>query len=1148
MREQGKIIHNSQHSYYRNPVGAVCAKSSIKLSLDINMSGNVSSVFVRIWQESSGEKLVPMSTIAAGADGDHYTCEIMVPDKGCLLWYYFVVVTATKSFFYGNNMDHLGGIGQCYDHVPPSFQITVFNTGAVTPDWFKHSTMYQIFPDRFYRSGDKLISKKGAVIHADWEDAPCYYKDVDTKEIVAYDFFGGNLTGIIEKLQYLKELGISVIYLNPIFESPSNHHYDTGDYHKIDPLLGSNEDFTVLCETAKNMGIAIIIDGVFSHTGSDSKYFNRDGNYDSIGAFQSTRSPYYEWYSFHNYPYEYDSWWGFHTLPNVNETTPSYMDFIINQEDSVLKSWLKKGASGWRLDVVDELPAAFSQRFYQVLKEENPDAVLIGEVWEDASNKISYGSTREYLCGQEMDSAMNYPFRRIVLDFLLNYVDAAQTNRKLLSLQENYPIENFYAMMNLIDSHDVERVITTLGEAPFYEGMPAVNQGKYRMDQEHFQLGLERLKLAVLWQMTFPGVPCIYYGDEIGMQGFKDPYNRGTYTWGKENKVLLDWYKCVIALRNQHVVLQTGKLIPVYDTDDVYAYARVLERNKDVFGKEADNEVFLVLLNRSKVHERTVELDVHGIACGALTEVFHNGEMVMVHNGKLTVTIKALTGLVYQMVSESEQLPRRAGILMHPTSLPSQYGIGDFGKSAYDFVDFLVEAKQSLWQILPLNPVGYGYSPYQSHSAFAGNPMLISLTQLFDEGLLTAQDIKAPFADVCHCVYFEGVWAFKEKCLRKAHQKFVATEENSSYKVFCEENKVWLDDYALFMALKKQFKETAWNTWDKALISRQPETLMKYRKLLCTEIAYYQFLQYEFFKQWKNLREYANRKGIEIIGDMPIFIAHDSADVWANQKLFLLDEAGHPLTVAGVPPDYFSATGQLWGNPHYRWDQMKQDDYLWWRNRFKTLLTMVDIIRVDHFRGFESYWEVDGAATTAIDGEWVQGPGRHFFAVLEKYFGKLPIIAEDLGIITEEVEKLKDECGFPGMKVLHFELYLNEMERLGFVCNQNCVVYTGTHDNNTTVGWATENIDGKTLEAVAGLIGADAAIPMDVCEKLIEFAYASNASTVIVPMQDLLRLGSDSRMNKPGTVGTNWQWCTEKADFTLDIRKELTRLCEKYKR
>ncbi|WP_019552928.1 4-alpha-glucanotransferase [Propionispira raffinosivorans] len=1148
MREQRKIIHNSQHSYYRNPVGAVRAKSSIKLSLDVNMRGNISSIFVRIWQESSGEKLVPMSTVSSGTDCDHYTCEIMVPDKGCLLWYYFVIVTATKSFFYGNNMEHLGGVGQCYDHVPPSFQITVFNIGAKTPDWFKHSVMYQIFPDRFYRRGDKLISKKGAVIHANWEDAPCYYKDVDTKEIVAYDFFGGNLTGIIEKLQYLKELGISVIYLNPIFESPSNHHYDTGDYHKIDPLLGSNEDFTVLCETAKTMGIAIIIDGVFSHTGSDSKYFNRDGNYDSIGAFQSTRSPYYEWYSFHNYPYEYDSWWGFHTLPNVNETIPSYMDFIINQDDSVLKHWIKKGVSGWRLDVVDELPAAFSQRFYQVLKEENPDAVLIGEVWEDASNKISYGSTREYLCGQEMDSAMNYPFRRIVLDFLLDYVDAAQTNRKLLSLQENYPIENFYAMMNLVDSHDVERAITTLGEAPFYEGMPAVNQGKYRMDQEHFQLGLDRLKLAVLWQMTFPGVPCVYYGDEIGMQGFKDPYNRGTYTWGKENKILLDWYKRVIALRNQHVVLQTGKLIPIYDTADVYAYARILEKNQDVFGKAADNEVFIVLLNRSKVHERTVELDVHGIACGSLTEVFHNGELVMVHNGKLTVTIKALTGLVYQMISETEQLPRRAGILLHPTSLPSKYGIGDFGKPAYDFVDFLVGAKQKLWQILPLNPVGYGYSPYQSPSAFAGNPMLISLTQLLDEGLLTAQDVKVPFADVRHCVYFEGVWAFKEKCLHKAHQKFVAAEADGDYQAFCEENKVWLEDYALFMALKKQFKETAWNTWDKDLISRQPETLTKFRKLLHTEISYYQFLQYIFFKQWKKLREYANSKGIEIIGDMPIFIAHDSSDVWANQNLFLLDEAGHPLKVAGVPPDYFSATGQLWGNPHYRWDQMEQDDYLWWRNRFKTLLTMVDIIRVDHFRGFESYWEVDGTATTAIDGKWVQGPGQHFFAILEKYFGKLPIIAEDLGIITEAVENLKDECGFPGMKVLHFELYLNEMERLGFICNQNCVVYTGTHDNNTTVGWAAENIDGKTLEAVADLIGADAKVPMDICDKLIEFAYASNASSVIVPMQDLLRLGSDGRMNKPGTVGTNWQWCAGKADFTLDLSKELTKLCEKYKR
>ena len=357
------------------------------------------------------------------------------------------------TWYYGNNPEQLGGMGTLYDHVPPSFQITVFNKGAKTPDWFKHAVMYQIFPDRFSRDGNAIIEKRGAVFHASWQDDPCYYKDPDTKEIVAYDFFGGNLKGIEKKLDYLKGLGISVIYLNPVFESESNHHYDTGDYHKIDPILGSNEDFRHLVDVAKAKGIRIIIDGVFSHTGSNSRYFNREGQYDTIGAFQSPDSPYFEWYNFRNFPYEYESWWNFSTLPDVKETTPSYMDFIIYDKDSVLHHWMKEGIAGWRLDVIDELPAAFSQSFFAELKKTDPDAVMIGEVWEDASHKVAYGVPREYLCGQEMDSAMNYPFRQILFDFLLGRTDAKMSLRRFESLRENYPRENFYAMMNLIGRH-----------------------------------------------------------------------------------------------------------------------------------------------------------------------------------------------------------------------------------------------------------------------------------------------------------------------------------------------------------------------------------------------------------------------------------------------------------------------------------------------------------------------------------------------------------------------------------------------------------------------------------------------------------------------------------------------------------------------
>lgn len=1146
MPKEQEIVHDSQNPYYRSPVGAAGSEQRIQLGLDISLGEPVSSVMVRLWRENVGEVLLELRETSRFLSGAHYEGVIEPQGKGCVLWYYFIVNTPARTFFYGNNPEHLGGIGQCYDQVPPSYQITVFYQGAKTPDWFKHAVMYQIFPDRFYRQGDRLIYKKGAVIHAAWEDSPCYYKDVDTKEIVAYDFFGGNLAGISEKLDYLKELGISVVYLNPIFESPSNHHYDTGDYHKIDPLLGTNEEFVALCAKAAAKGIRIILDGVFSHTGSDSRYFNRDNTYDTVGAFQSTASPYFSWYSFNKYPYEYDSWWGFYTLPNVNETVPSYMNFIIDNDDSVMKHWLQAGISGWRLDVIDELPPLFSQHFYKVLKEENPEAVLIGEVWEDASNKISYGVPREYLCGREMDAAMNYPFRQILLDFLLGRIDACQTNRRLLSQKENYPAENFYAMMNLIGSHDVERALTLLGEAPYYEGMPAIRQARFHLDNDHFNLGIARMAMAAIWQMTFPGVPCIYYGDEIGMQGYKDPYNRRAYKWEGGDSYLQGWYKKIIKLRNDHVALQTGEFLPLYDKGDVYAYARVIRGGKDVFGETAENEVFVIVLNRHKTHSAEIDLDLQGIAGGDFQEVFR-GNTFCVENDRLKITIQALQGLVLQQRREASAFPRRAGLLLHPTSLPSAYGIGDFGPAAYAFIDFLQRAGQSLWQVLPLNPVGYGYSPYQSSSAFAGNPLLLSPDKLLEEGLLSPAEAAAVKATAPGSkVDYEAVWARKKICLQQAFKKF--STQAAAYQEFCEAQSFWLDDYSLFAALKKEFKAKAWMFWPQEIKARRADRLDEYRQVLQPEIEYQKFLQYEFFRQWQALRRYANEKGIQIIGDMPIFISQDSADVWANQKLFAIDEAGDALKVAGVPPDYFSETGQLWGNPHYCWEKMQSDEYAWWRKRFQVLLDMVDIIRIDHFRGFESYWEVAGSAQTAMHGEWRQGPGREFFQKIEKYFGQLPIIAEDLGIITPAVEKLRKDCGFPGMKVLHFSLQVNAKKQFGFACSENSVVYTGTHDNNTTVGWIKNDMEPQLAAILARFLGAEKNAPEDIGAKLIEFAYASPAATAIVPLQDVLGLGEEARMNRPGTVGGNWQWCAGKDDFSAELAEWLAALCARYKR
>ena len=1156
MLDRNEVEHNSQNIYFRSIVGAAEAGSKVRLGIQLRTQVQVKHVLVRLWRSRVGEKLLTLSTKdAPESDNKFYSLELTMPEKGCLIWYYFIIDTANGTTFYGNNPEMLGGRGDVYDHVPPSYQITVYNKGAKTPDWFKHAVMYQIFPDRFCRQGNQIIPKKGAVYHASWDDEPAYYKDPDTKEIIAYDFYGGNLKGIESKLDYLRDMGISVIYLNPIFESESNHHYDTGDYHKIDPILGTNEDFRHLLDTAKAKGIRIIIDGVFSHTGSNSRYFNRQGQYDTVGAFQSQNSPYSEWYNFRSWPLDYESWWNFDTLPNVRETTPSYMDFIIRAKDSVLHHWTEEGIGGWRLDVIDELPEEFSQTFYKELKKTNPEAVMIGEVWEDASNKVAYGVPREYLCGQEMDSAMNYPFREILLGYLLGHTDANFSMRRLESLRENYPKQNFYAMMNLIGSHDRERAITLLGEAAYYDGMPAIDQVRSKLDPERYKLGKARLMLAALFQMTYPGVPCVYYGDEVGMEGFKDPTNRRPYKWEGGDASLRGWYEHVIRLRNEHMALQTGEILPLYAEGDVLAYARLVRSGKDVFGEKAKNEIFIAAFNRNRSEERSFSFDVSDFADGVFRDVlpaaYGTGEReYQVQRGRLNLKLGPLQGMLLQHVKQKPRFRHLAGILLHPTSLPSKYGIGDLGKEAYKFVDFLQQAGQSVWQILPLGPVGFGYSPYQSPSAFAGNPLLIDIDELIEKKWITASEAHLPYAGGGSFVDFERVINFKRKCLKKAFQKFqrevigVRCEEYGNYVAFCDREAYWLEDYALFMAYKRDRRGTAWTQWPANIKRREPRSLKALSERLKDGIELEKFMQYLFHKQWRKLHDYAGAHGVSILGDMPIFISHDSADVWANQGLFDLCPDGSPRTVAGVPPDYFSATGQLWGNPQYDWQAMKDEGYGWWKSRFKKLYELVDVVRIDHFRAFESYWEVDGKAETAINGRWLPGPGKEFFDKLKEALGDTPIVAEDLGIITDAVEKLRDDCGFPGMKVLHFTLHFNEQGRFGFVAPENSIVYTGTHDNNTTVGWYTRDIDDVARAALAGLVRADVSRPRDICQRLVEFAYGTDARLVVTPMQDLLALDERFRMNMPGTVGFNWKWCL-KPDYLLEVDAvRLRELCE----
>ncbi len=495
-----------------------------------------------------------------------------------------------------------------------------------------------------------------------------------------------------------------------------------------------------------------------------------------------------------------------------------------------------------------------------------------------------------------------------------------------------------------------------------------------------------------------------------------------------------------------------------------------------------------------------------------------------------------------------KNLTRKSGILLQPTSLPSKYGIGDFGPEAYQFIDFLKDSGQSLWQILPLNPVGFGESPYMSYSAFAGNPLLISIDSLLEQGLLLEEDVTDLPSFNEDVIEFSLVKDFKESLLLKAFQRFKATggmDKVEGYRDFYDANDSWLSDYCLFMALKDYFGGCAWNLWDKSIASRKTESVHKYAELLQDKIAYYSFTQFLFFEQWLQLKEYANNNGIKIIGDLPIFVSYDSSDVWVNSQLFELDPDGNPSMVAGVPPDYFSEFGQLWGNPLYRWGEMEKDDYQWWRSRFESILLYVDIIRLDHFRGFESYWEVPSREKTAVNGRWVKGPGAKFFKTVESYLGELPIIAEDLGIITSDVVKLREQCNFPGMKILQFMFETGPAEVFLSLFASNTVMYTGTHDNNTLWGWYKEALKGKP-EVITRLdkyfqIRRDF-IKEEICWRLIKMVMESNAFIVILPLQDILNLDTNSRMNYPGTSTGNWKWRFRKGCLTEDVIAQLGKL------
>ena len=485
---------------------------------------------------------------------------------------------------------------------------------------------------------------------------------------------------------------------------------------------------------------------------------------------------------------------------------------------------------------------------------------------------------------------------------------------------------------------------------------------------------------------------------------------------------------------------------------------------------------------------------------------------------------------------------RSSGILLHPTSHPGRYGIGELGREAYQFIDFLAQSGQKLWQILPLGPTGYGNSPYMSFSAIAGNHLLISLDLLREKNLLSDADFEDIPDFPLDQVDFERLIAWKIPLLRKAASNFVKGSDTILYKQFagfCGGNADWLEDYALFMALSHAYPGKVWMEWPTEIRERHWGALETPKQELQEEIFLHKFLQFEFFEQWLALKRYANSLGIEIIGDIPIYVSHNSADVWANPQVFRLDpQTGNPLEVAGVPPDYFSATGQLWGNPLYNWDHLKNTGFDWWVRRLKAVLSLVDIIRIDHFRGLEAYWAVAFGQENAINGRWLKAPGYDLFNTIGARLGKLPIIAEDLGDIDQAVLDFRDHFAFPGMKILHFAFGGDAGNPyLPFNVERNCVIYTGTHDNNTTVGWFQDNANDYEKARLYQYLGAPSG--QGVAWDLIRLAYSSVANQAIVPLQDVLSLGSDARMNTPSVAEGNWSWRYRQEALTGEYSERL---------
>lgn len=1118
--------HDSRNRLYRAPFGAVRVGTTVQLSIDVGGTTGASCT-LRTWIDGVGEDFFPMTgETMYGFDGapfTRFTCEYTAKVQA-QVWYTFVIERPDGQVArYGTQGNATGGEGALAEsqQQPSSYQLTVYKPRTTRPSWFSHGIVYQIFPDRYRRGADwrerareaiSLHTNNGADgtpgvgrrVVSDWNTEATYEKD-DQGRIVAWDFYGGTLQGIKAELPHLADMGISVLYLNPIFEARSNHRYDTADYLQIDTMLGTEDDFKDLCAEAETYGISIMLDGVFNHVGSDSRYFNRFNTYAEPGAWQAHEaelaagaesaevkanaslskeiSPYREWFSF-NDDGTYEAWWGVDDLPAVQEAMPSYREFI-NGENGVVRHWLRAGAKGWRLDVADELPDSFIEEIKSAALAERSDVMVLGEVWEDASNKIAYSQLRRYLLGDELDSAMNYPFRTAVLDFLMGKMSAGIAADMLMSLAENYPPMAQNTQLNLLSSHDRPRLMSVLGGAldhPEWEPWPDDFPG--RLTPEQRGLAKARFWLAVLMQMTYRGVPSIYYGDELGMEGLSDPYNRGPYPWGAGDKDCATMYRNVIQLRRSIPVLTTGIVRPFASGEDVLGWWRLpsgaeladgeVGAGVGQLGQEAvPGMSACIMVNRSLSESRNVAVPSRG---SHASEIISNLELRR-EGESVSVTLPPL-GAAIILFDEAERLAkpleRGCGVVCHVTSVPNAGNPGTLGEPARNFVDWLAAAHQTYWQILPVNPTDAFGSPYAGSSAFAGNENLLQ----YNAGEL--------------------------------HDLFGRFEPDAIYHEFVQANESWLKPYALFAAIADVQGNDRWQDWPADLRTYNPELADNPR--FAERVRYHLFAQWEFQQEWEALRSYANERGIKIIGDIPMYPSANSADVWADPSQFCVDAAGNVEMQAGAPPDNMAPKGQLWGNPCYRWDKMASDGYSWWMRRFARTFALYDVVRLDHFLGFENYFGVP-AGSDGSQGAWHAGPGLALFERAHELFGPLPILAEDLGSITPAVRALLVEVGCNGMDVLQFA---DNDVRYGWAPKADRVAYTSTHDTSTLVGWCAAHF---------GLAEGDA---VTLARQLMEQTYDGPADVVMITLQDAMLLGDDARMNMPGVADGNWRW---RADY-----------------